>query len=391
MSISRFILFIVTLLSAFAGGWLVHAFNPGLLDSDTPVPAEVEPPAIDRVVAQGRMVPAAGIYHVFAAPGQRIERVLVSENDSVVAGETQLVILEAEKLLELQTELVGSQGEDAKTEVEQKVLLAENNLTAAESAVETFKLKLAQATEAVDLSVLEKQIKAAKDRIERLTELQLDPDTSLFVSQGEIEEKKLKIEQSQSQLDTAKRQQAASVQAAELGLTTAIKSKDSAERSLAALQKLNQEDTSIKLSKQIAEDRRESAKIETPINGTVLKVSVKQGDVVGPTPLMQIADLSAMNCLVEVFDRLVGEVEVGQSVTISSPALSKDVRGKVVEIGRIVGNSTLSQPNPLAMVDRKTVEVTVAIVDEDVEVASRLVNLQVDVEIKTASGPSEQN
>jgi HlyD family secretion protein len=337
------------------------------------------------------MVPAAGIYHVFAAPGQRIERVLVSENDSVVAGETQLVILEAEKLLELQTELVGSQGEDAKTEVEQKVLLAENNLTAAESAVETFKLKLAQATEAVDLSVLEKQIKAAKDRIERLTELQLDPDTSLFVSQGEIEEKKLKIEQSQSQLDTAKRQQAASVQAAELGLTTAIKSKDSAERSLAALQKLNQEDTSIKLSKQIAEDRRESAKIETPINGTVLKVSVKQGDVVGPTPLMQIADLSAMNCLVEVFDRLVGEVEVGQSVTISSPALSKDVRGKVVEIGRIVGNSTLSQPNPLAMVDRKTVEVTVAIVDEDVEVASRLVNLQVDVEIKTASGPSEQN
>ncbi len=388
MSISRFILITVTLLSAFAGGWLVHAFNPGLLNDGSVAQTEKVVPEIKRVIAQGRMVPAAGIYHVFAPPGQRIKGVLVSENDRVTAGKTQLVTLEAEKLIELQTELVGSQGEDAKTEVEQKVLLAENNLTAAESAVETFKLQMAQASDAVDVSLMEKQIQAARNRIARLTELQSDPDAGLFVSQGEIEEKELSIEQSQSQLDAAKRQQVATVKAAELGLATALKSKVSAERSLAALQKISNEDASIKLSYQIAEDRRDSAKIEAAIDGTVLKVHVKQGDAVGATPLMQIADLSVMNCLVEVVDRLVGEVEVGQSVTISSPALARDVKGKVVEIGRLVGSGTLQQPNPLAMVDRKTVEVRVAIDAADVEVASQLVNLQVDVEITTANKPN---
>ena len=155
---------------------------------------------------------------------------------------------------------------------------------------------------------------------------------------------------------------------------------------MASLRKLGGDEKAIKLTKKIAEDKRDSAKIETPVDGTVLKIFAKQGDVVTNTPLMQIADLSSMECHVEVVDRLVGNVKKGQAVIISSPALPRDIRGTVSDIGRIVGNSTLLDPNPLAMVDRKTVDVRVKINQADVEIASRLVNLQVAVKIVVRPG-----
>ena len=84
-------------------------------------------------------------------------------------------------------------------------------------------------------------------------------------------------------------------------------------------------------------------------------------------------------------DRLVGDVRVGQTATLTSPALPREIRATVLSIGRFVGSSTLAPPNPLAMVDRKTVDVRLAIDDADTELASHLVNLEVSVAIETGN------
>ena len=133
MNIRRFILLIVAILAAFAGGWLTRATNPNFFAAEKTDSASLQAPEITRVIAQGRILPTSGIYNVFAPPGQRIEKVLVKENDPVVAGKTQLVVLQAENMLDLQTDLVDAQGEEAATELQQKILLAESNLAAAQA------------------------------------------------------------------------------------------------------------------------------------------------------------------------------------------------------------------------------------------------------------------
>ena len=386
MNIRRSILLIIAVLAAFVGGWLTGATNPGFWATENTDSTSLTAPEITRVIAQGRILPASGIFNVFAPPGQRIQKILVKENDYVVAGKTQLVILQTENMLDLQTDLVDAQGEEAATELQQKILLAESNLAAAESALATANLKLSQAKEGVDFSVIEKQIESSRAKISRLRKLQADPLTSIYVARGELADKQLALEQAQSQLESAKRNQQAAIEVAKLTQVAAKASLESAERSLASLRKLGGDEKAIKLTKKIAEDKRDLARVETPVDGTVLKVFTKQGDVVTDRPLMQIANLSSMECHVEVVDRLVGNVKTGQKVIISSPALDRDIQGTVSDIGRIVGNSTLLDPNPLAMVDRKTVDVRVKINQDDVEIAGRLVNLQVAVKIVVQPG-----
>lgn len=381
MTISRLLSLLVLLAAMFAGGWFFGSSNPALLSPEQPESTDTDVEQVQRVIAQGRIVPAGGIYNVVSPPGQIIEQVLVKENDTVVANETRLAVLSGEATLELQTELVDSQSEDAMRELDQKILLAENNVVAAKSAVETANLQLSQASKSIDLSVFEKQIEAASAKIYRLQNLAGDPDTMLYVSQTSLSDQQLKVDASRSELDSAKRKQRAAVEGAKLATEVAQKSYAAAGKSLKSLLQLKDDNKSMQLTKRIAADRRESARITSPVDGTVLKVFVKDGETMANRPLMQIGNLSEMECVAEVVDRLVAQVKKGQAVKLSSPALPREIQGTVSSIGRFVGSGTLLAPSPLALVDRKTVDVRVKINPEDVQLAGQLVNLQVEIEI----------
>ena len=387
MTAGRLILIVGLLAVAFAGGWLLGAKNPDALSGQTSEEPIESPEKIARVVAQGKLVPTNGVHNVVAAPGQRIESVLVGENDKVVANDTRLATLEGEKVLDLQTDLVDAQAQEATTELDQKILLAENNVTSAAAAVESAQLQLNEAQKGIDMSVSKKQVAAANEKLSRLQSLQSDPDTQMYVSASSVSDQQLSIDQAQSQIDSAKRKQESAIKAAQLGLEVAQQSRASAQRALESLKTLRGEERSVRLSKQIAQDRRDAARIISPVSGTVLKVFARQGDVVGNAPLMQIGNLEEMQCIAEVVDRLVGAVKIGQTAAITSPALDKPLAGKVVSIGRFVGQSTMMQPNPLALVDRKTVDVRIRIDDSDIEIANKLVNLQVSVEIAIPTPP----
>ena len=385
MTVSRFITLLLLLAGVFGVGWWAGSSNPELLQTSTTESSTTAPAEVERVVAQGKLVPASGIFNVIAPPGQQIEQVLVKENEIVKANETRLAVLAGEEILELQTELVDAQSADGERELDQKILLAQSNLLAAKGAVRTAELQLDQARQSVDLSVAEKQIAAADGKINRLQGLAGDPETMLYVSQSAVSDQQLKIDQSRAELDAMKRKQAAAKQAAELGLDVAKQSMEAAEKALKSLTELKSENKTLQLTQAIAKDRREKAKILAPVDGTILKVFIKEGEAMTTSPLMQIADLSEMECVAEVVDRLVTRVAQGQRVTLTSPALPRELKGTVTSIGKFVGNSTMSVPSPLALVDRKTVDVRIKLDAADSELASQLVNLQVDVEIETGS------
>ncbi len=381
MSAGRFALVLLFIVGAFGVGWLLGTRTPNALVTSTAPEESDATLMIARVVAQGKLVPANGIHNVLTSPGQRIESVLVAENDAVVANKTQLATVEGEQVLDLQTDLVDAQADEALAQLDQKILRAKSSLVAAEAAVQSAKWKRAQADKGIDLTVSHKQVDVANEKLARLLKLQEDPDTQLYVSAGEVVDQQLAIEQAESQIEAARRKQKSALEASLLAVDVALQSRDSAQRALQALEGLRKNQRSATLSKQIAADKRAAARIISPVSGTVLKVLAKQGDVSGNLPLIQIADLSDMQCIAEVVDRLVGAVKIGQRATITSPALETPISGKVISIGRFVGQSTMPQPSPFALVDRKTVDVRIKIDADDVDTANQLVNLQVTVEI----------
>jgi HlyD family secretion protein len=342
-----------------------------------------------KVVAQGRILPQSGLINVFAPPNQRIESILVSEGDQIEAN-AELATFSGQATLKLQAEMIDSQGDDARRELEQKILVAKGNVLAANNGVKAAKLQLAQIEAEDSLSNAEKQLENSREKLLQMQRLSNDPATRLYVSQTSLDDQQLSIESAESQLNLIKRKREDALTGAKLNLEVAEKTQSQAEAGLSLLRKLEQEQRTLKLSKSIAEKSAENAKLLAPIAATVLKVNGKPGEVMLQSPLLQLGDLSKLVCVAEVIDRLVPHVKKGQSVMVTSSALVKPLYGKVASVGRIVGTGILTDPNPLAVMDRRTVEVKIELDLTGEEIANQLINLQVTAEIDVEpKGPAE--
>jgi HlyD family secretion protein len=380
MKLTSVIIGIVLLILGFAGGWWVSSRGVGVTPFNA-VPPPTQPVLTQtRVIAQGRILPKSGLINVFAPPNQRIESILVREGEFVTAG-TQLATFAGQSALGLQTDLAQSQAEDARRELEQRILAAEGNLLAAENNVDRTQLQLQQLQDEEAILVAEKQLQSARDRWQRMARLAEDPATRWYVAQANLDEQQLAIDQAQSQLNTARQQRASARQAAQLSLEAAKQARQQAQTVLNSLRQLQEENRTVELSQTIAETNVESARLVAPSNATVLKINGRPGEVMVQNPLMQLGDLAHIICVAEVVDRMVPDLQPNQAATITSPALGRPIRGTVTSIGRVVGSGLLVDPNPLAATDRRTVEVTITIDSEDLAIARSLINLQVNVEI----------
>lgn len=384
MKLSYVIFGILLLAIGFGGGWWWSREQtpPPRTSSAAPVVLEQA-----KVVAQGRILPKEGLINIFAPPNQRIEEILVREGQLVSAG-TQLATFVGQSALDLQSELVSSQSQDAQRELEQKILAAEGTLLNANSNVSLAQLQLQQVEAEDSLSVAQKQLESSREKWSRMSKLATDPATRLYVAQTNLEEQKLAIEQAELQLNAARQKQASALEGAKLSLEVALKAQQQAQSVLESLRELQRENRTMELSKTIAETSAVNAKLLAPSEATVLKINGKRGEVMVQAPLMQLGNLEQLVCIAEVVDRLASDVRHGQKVTMTSPALAQPIRGTVASIGRIVGTGNLVDPNPLAATDRRTVEIIVDIDPLDRQVAQSLINLQVTVEIQVTGGPA---
>jgi HlyD family secretion protein len=384
MKPAPFIFALTIVVAAFAAGWFFSAWRVPLRQPPVETRSETQQPVPPPVFAQGRLLPKGGIYSVVAPPGQRIASLLVKENDQVVANESELATLQTLESLVVQSQLTDAQSESAENDLEQKTLATENNLLLARSNVRSAQLNLEQAEAAGDFSVPEQQLEQARAKLDRLHQLARDPQTSLYVSQAQIAEQQLAIKRAEAEFDNSRRKQTAAVEGAKMALEVAKQNELAAKKAFEMLKHLATDNRAAKLTKQLAETQITNARIVAPITGTVLK----PGESVSTTPLMQIGDLSNMECNAEIVDQMIPRVAIGQRAKITHPALPRTLYGTVRQIGRLVGSSTLPNPSPLAMVDRRTVDVRIELDPTDVEAASSMVNLQVTLEIETPAASS---
>ncbi len=132
-----------------------------------------------------------------------------------------------------------------------------------------------------------------------------------------------------------------------------------------------------------AKAERDLTYITAPIDGKVLKVHAKTGEVATTSGIVEIGKTSQMYVIAEVYQTDIENVRIGQKATISSTAFSGELQGTVNDIGLLVDRQNILSINPGADTDRRIIKVKIRIDNpEDSKKVANLTNLQVDVAIK---------
>lgn len=336
--------------------------------------------ARSKVFAQGRLIPAKGILNLGATPGDQIESLPVPVGTRVEAN-APLATLKSHTLRELELELAQSRLAEAEVRLKAQKRLSDSQRALAQLSVEQAELKAAEiAAQAKRIQVLEQGVQVADREHRRLQSLRADPATAAVVSPQEVERQHLLAEQARSDLEGAKADLEVAQRAQRLARTSADVDSRMADDTAVATEAAVPI-TSLQIAVRMAQEQLDMTELKAPCAGQILALLSHEGDQVGSMPVLQFADLSQMVCVAEVYESNLSEIRAGMTAEIASPALPRALRGKVVEIGRLIGRPSLPSPNPLERVDRRTAEVRIELSPEDSALAAEVVNLQVEVTI----------
>jgi HlyD family secretion protein len=125
------------------------------------------------------------------------------------------------------------------------------------------------------------------------------------------------------------------------------------------------------------EAERQRSFIRAPVDGRVIDIMARPGELIGLAGILELAEVSRMKAIAEVYETDIRRVKTGQRATISSAALERELSGTVESIRHKVQKQDQIGTDPAARKNARIVEVTIAL--DDSGPAAGLTNLQVDV------------
>jgi HlyD family secretion protein len=322
---------------------------------EAPRAAKAEPPPDDKrwqAVAPGRIEPNSGEIKIAAPLIGIVDEVLVKANDKVFAGEPLIRLVDTDAQVRKTTA-------EAQVAMRRRVRNDENASRAAaarrrsEDAVFDGEKAVTEALAAVDNAAIERragrmsdaELKAARATLkraeDRLKQLKAD------LRRLENENNTPYPTQAEGQLNIARSELAAAE---------------------AALQKTI---------------------IRAPIDGTILQMNAKPGELASPSgaqPLVVLGDISGLRVRAELDERDYGEIKVGQQVMVRPAAFrGREFSGAVSFIAPLVeqGRNSRSQRN---VTDVDVVEVLVALNDP----GPLAVGMKVDVYFRQDNPPQQE-
>jgi len=126
----------------------------------------------------------------------------------------------------------------------------------------------------------------------------------------------------------------------------------------------------------------ELARVRAPIAGTVLRIFVRPGDQVGADGVLEIADLSRLEVVADVYETDLPRVRLGAAAEVVVPGEAQRFAARVNDIGWTVRRQTQASNDPVAAVDARTVEVRLTLDDAGAAALRRRSNMQVQVAIR---------
>jgi HlyD family secretion protein len=323
--------------------------------------------------ALGRVQPDGGVISLGVSLPDQLARLLVQEGQDVKEGDV-LAELASRDDHQLELDLLDSQINEAEhklKEIDQTgaLQLAMNKLEA-KQIEEQGPIDISMQKLKVDL--LKKQAAQARENLDRIMPLP-------SVSKQEKDQQEMVVLKSQAELAGAEDLfrkltlgHALNLQLAEakMNLARATQERTRNEVPLASLKK----------QRAMAAHRVDQTFLKAPSKGKILKILARPGELVGaPQPILQMADLSRMAVLAEVYETDIHKVHEGQRVSIASKVESaRKLTGRVVALGAMIGKNRVYDADPLADVDRRVIEVKILL--DEPALAAGLINLQVNVD-----------
>lgn len=125
----------------------------------------------------------------------------------------------------------------------------------------------------------------------------------------------------------------------------------------------------------------ELSSVRSPINGQILKINTRPGEIISHTGIADIGRTQQMYAVAEIYETDIKKVRPGQSAVITSDALPQQLHGTVTDIGLQLGKQNIFN-NLQADTDNKVVEVKIRINNMNAhKEITALTNLQVQVRI----------
>ncbi|MFN9416769.1 MAG: HlyD family efflux transporter periplasmic adaptor subunit [Pirellula sp.] len=264
-----------------------------------------------------------------------------------------------------------------KRELDLGVSLANSRVVAAEMSIELAKKQLEMAKQS------EKQLPLLRRQIETLRQLRNDPLTKAVVGRIELESREIEYEKANATAEQSILAAASSLRQSEIQWEQSKQSLHAAELSRSAVEE-NSPVAPLEKQIELLKVQLAESTLRAPYDATVVNILTEVGERITTLPIAEIADLSKMVCVAEVFEADVGRIQIGDTAKLKSSALNLDLEGKVIRIDRVVGGSQLRSPNPMARTDFRSVGVWIELDSNNSKLASDRLQLQVDVMITTS-------
>lgn len=356
--------------------WLVFGRSSNNSSQTASVPATTGSKDQTKAIsALGRLEPQGEVIKV-ASPSalgtSRIVKLMVKEGDVVKQGQV-IAILDSydssvAALLQAQSQAQESDRNLAKVRAGAKsgdIIAQEGNVLSAAANIKSLEANAARIKAELEIAVRDynRFLQVYKEGAISQTVLdtyRLKVDTSqgqLLQAQQQVQQAQFQLRQSQGLLNSVQEVRPIDVQYAEAQLQTALVNVKKAEVNL------------------------DLSQVRAPIDGQILKIHSKTGEVVSQTDgVVEIGNTSQMYVVAEIYETDIGKIKVGQTATIESEAFEGGITGKVDRIGLRIAKNDVLGTDPAAKTDVRIVEVKIKL--DDSTKVSGLTNLQVRVKVE---------
>ena len=121
------------------------------------------------------------------------------------------------------------------------------------------------------------------------------------------------------------------------------------EQSEANLKRLSAEIANDESEQRISEAELKNTLIYAPITGTILKILTRPGERIKDNGLLEIADLTQLDVVAEVYESDLTKVKVGQKAHINASGFKRSYHAEVRELGFQVRKNDLNDTRILTL------------------------------------------
>jgi len=334
------------------------------------------------ITALGRLEPQGEIIHISAPSSldgsNRVAQLMVEEGSQVKAGQV-IAVLDSHDRLQATLREAQKQVSIAKARLAQvKAGQSQQMIAAHQAKVVNLEVELGgeMAIQQATIARLEAELQNAQGEYRRYQMLYQNGAISasaldtrslaLKTAQEHLNEAKANLARTSRTLQAQIREaQATLAQTMEVRPTDVAKAQAEVDGAIATVERIQ---TDLDL-----------AHIDAPKEGRILKIHTHPGERIGEDGIVDLGQTSQMYVIAEVYETDISKVRLGQRATITSNAVTGELKGNVDRIGLLVRQQDTFDTNPTTDADARIVEVKIRLDTTSSQKVNSLTNQRVRV------------